>query len=578
MSNYNIDYKKNLEIIAKIDPEKAVILPLGGCGEFGMNCTLYSYGNNAVLVDAGVLFAEPYMLGIDGIIPSFFDHIGTLANIKAYVITHGHEDHIGALPYFYKKKPAPIYATAWTVSLIERRMSNFNIPRTAYELYEIEPDGELTVGKFNFKYIPVNHSIPMACALSIRVGGLQIFHTGDFKIDRAPIYEEKFNYKLLRTLAAQGVDLLLADSTNAPSPGWGEAEGQLIPNFVDIFQKTSGRIIFTTFSSNLWRVLTILKACKLSARKLCVIGRGMESTLDLGRKHGFLDKKLEGLLVDVNEISSIPKKQLVLALSGSQGEYRSAMLRYAHSEISQVLPEKADTVIFSSRTIPGNEKALISVMNKLCSLGVEIISANKTNLIHVSGHAFAEEIKSLITTLKPKNYLPIHGGFYQQNANRLIAQSAFKHLKNTAIPSNGDLFQLDKNGVSLLGKLDIDQNFIDSESRQALDKETMRARLKIGELGAAFYSATIKIKGKTSLKHSQLTTIGLKLPPTIKRDILEAEVDATVVKGLDEFFRLRKDEVSHHEISEIIRLSVRKVFTSWLNKKIIVTVHLHVVD
>ena len=330
------------------------VVPIGGCGEFGLNMTLVRYKGSLVVIDCGLMFPDPVKLGVDAIIPDctpWFEHLG---HPTTYLITHGHEDHIGALPMIHKRWPAPIYAPAWAAELIKDRFGR--IGQVAPEILVVKEKDQVTVGSIKAEYIQVNHSIPMAHSLLLQCGDLKVFHTGDFKFDATPVGEAPLSEDRLSAIGARGVNLLLADSTNALSSGPCPSESICASAFERLFKEEPGAVFVTTFSSNLWRLFTIFEAAKACGRRVHIAGNGLSKTIETARL-GMLPEH-PGLFVGEEQLDAVPRSKLVIVCTGCQAEPLSALGRIARNEHRNIKMEANDTLAFSSRMIPGSERAV----------------------------------------------------------------------------------------------------------------------------------------------------------------------------------------------------------------------------
>lgn len=409
------------------------IVFLGGLKEIGKNITLFEYKNEILIVDCGFTFPEDEMFGVDVVIPDFTYLKENKEKIKGLIITHGHEDHIGGIPFFLRDINVPIYGTKLALGLIKNKLKEHKVNA---DLHVIEAGETFEVGSFTVEAIRTNHSIADALAYFIKCPGGKVIHTGDFKIDYTPVDNEVIDLARFAQLGAEGIDVLLADSTNATRPGFTPTEKIVSATVDDILTKTEKRIIIATFSSNLRRTQKIMEAAIRHGRKIAISGRSMENVIGLAKELGYINLPKEAF-VDIKRIKNIPDKNLLIVTTGSQGEPMSALTRMANDEHKAVKLKKGDVVIFSSTPVPGNEKTVTNVVNKLYEKEVKVIQSDMMD-IHVSGHASQEELKLLHTLVKPKYFIPVHGEHRHLNAHAELAEGLGMDSSNIFVMTNGD--------------------------------------------------------------------------------------------------------------------------------------------
>jgi ribonuclease J len=561
----------SVQSIANFDSGKLRIIPFGGCGEFGMNFTAYIIEDRIYLVDAGVSFPDPSKLGVEAIYPDLDPWLKQFGGVYAYIITHGHEDHIGAMPYMLKKWPGPVYATPWTAALIRNKLQRREVS-SKYDIIEVQAGDVVQTEDFTVEYVHVNHSIPHACALLIKTPNLKVLHTGDFKFDYTPIGEKTANLTRLKEIGDSKVDLLLADSTNAHIPGPSPSETVVIGPMKKAFELAPGAVLVTTFSSNLWRLKTILDTCEATGRKALVLGTGIETSLNIASELG-LYKAPPGLIVDPSTSHSLPRKKLAVLLTGSQGEWRSALMRLALGEhkLFSILPD--DLVVFSSRTIPGNERVIQTMMSLLERRGARIYSARDDKDIHVSGHAYRDDLKTMISAIKPKAFIPIHGTFSHMNSNGRIPDELGLKSTKTYLVENGDIIDLTASGVELCDRLSIDHKFVESESYISIDYENMRERLRIGELGVVVVTMPYDSQEQDLCGDPKITIQGLGSPDGMNPSDIEKGCQNAAKKSLR---KALEDKVkTEKDLTERVRVDVRRYLAKTCNKKPVVIVHIH---
>ena len=421
------------------------IIPLGGLGEIGKNITLYEYEGDMFLVDCGMSFPDEDTPGIDIVIPDFTYVLENKDKIKGLVVTHGHEDHIGAIPYLLRNFNLPIYATRLTIGLISGKLKEHRLLANA-NLNVVSPGETVTLGKFSIEFIHVNHSIPDAVGFAITCRAGTVIHTGDFKIDTTPIDDQVIDIARFAHYGTKGVLALLSDSTNAERPGYTASERLVGESFSNLFKRADGhRIIVATFSSNIHRIQQIIDEAVRIGRKVAASGRSMLNVISVASELGYLNVP-EGVLIDIDMIRNYNPEQLVIITTGSQGEPLSALHRIAFSEHRQVEIIPGDMFIISATPIPGNEKLVSRVINELMKRGANVVY-EKMYDVHVSGHACQEEIKLMMALVKPKFFIPVHGEQKHLYKNSMVASAMGIDEDNVIIAENGNVIELTKRGI-----------------------------------------------------------------------------------------------------------------------------------
>lgn len=424
---------------------KVKIIPLGGLNEIGKNMTVFEYKNEIIIVDCGLSFPEDEMLGIDVVIPDFSYLQKNRDKIKGLFITHGHEDHIGAIPYFLKKFPeVPVYGTRLTLGLIENKLKEHGIKGM---LMDVEHGSVIKKGEFKVEVLRTTHSIAGSTSLAIHTPEGVIFHTGDFKIDYTPLEGEPIDFQKLATLGGNGVLLMMADSTNAERKGFTTSERTVGETIDTIFSEAEARIIIATFASNVYRVQRIVDAAVKYGRKVAISGRSMVNVVAVASELGYL-KIPKGVLIDINKLRNIKDHEIVIITTGSQGEPMSALTRMANSEHKIIQIKKGDTVIFSSNPIQGNEKTVSNIVNKLYEKGANVINSAVAD-IHVSGHAYQEELKLMHSILRPKFFMPVHGEYRHLLAHSDLAESLGMKKENIFMMENGKVLEVDRKSAAI---------------------------------------------------------------------------------------------------------------------------------
>ncbi len=432
--------KKN-EKGSKSKPAKPLhIIPLGGLGEIGKNITAYEYDGDMILVDCGMSFPDEEMPGIDIVIPDFSFVEKNADKIKGLILTHGHEDHIGAIPYLFKVCKVPIFATSLTLGLVEGKLKEHHLLDSA-DRTVVKPGDKLNLGKFSLEFIHVNHSIPDAIAIAIETPAGLVVQTGDFKIDTTPIDGEVIDLARFAELGKKGVLALLSDSTNAERPGYTQSEKIVGESFSNLFKKAENkRILVATFSSNIHRIQQIIDEAVRCGRKVALSGRSMQNVVQVASDLGYLNVP-EGVLIDIDMIKRYMPEQLVIITTGSQGEPMSALRRMAFGDHRKVEIGSGDFIIISATPIPGNEKLVTKVINELLKLGAQVVY-EKMYDVHVSGHACQEELKIILELIKPKFFIPVHGEQKHLSKHASLASAVGVDEKNILIASIGNVIEL----------------------------------------------------------------------------------------------------------------------------------------
>ena len=454
---------------------------LGGLNEIGKNLTVYETENDIIVVDCGLAFPEQDMLGIDLVIPDFSYLRDNISKVRGVFITHGHEDHIGAIPYLLRAVNVPVYGTRLTIGLIEGKLAEHNLLSSAV-LNVIKPGDTIKTGDFTVEAIHVNHSIPDSLGFAITCKAGTIIQTGDFKIDSTPIDGEMIDINRFGELGNKGVLCMLSDSTNAERPGYTESERKVGESLETLFNKAGRRrIIIATFASNVHRVQQIINVAKKLGRKVALSGRSLENVISIGKEMGYLDVD-DGQLVSIDMINQYPEEKMVIVTTGSQGEPMSALSRMAFSDHRKVNVGPNDYVIISATPIPGNEKTVSNVINELMKLGAEVIY-EKTDGIHVSGHACQEELKLMMGVVKPKFFIPVHGEQKHLRKHAMLAESMGIAPENIYVADNGIQIEISEDGIKEIGKLEIEQIFVDGSGVGDVGNVVINDRKRLSENG-----------------------------------------------------------------------------------------------
>src|SRR6478609_8523790 len=470
------------------------IVALGGLGEVGKNMTVYECRDEIVVVDAGLAFPRDEHLGVDLVLPDFSYLRERASAIRAVVLTHGHEDHVGSLPYLMREVDIPeVWATRLTLGLIKSKLDEHGLLRAA-ELREVHPDDPpRDLGPFRIEFVRMAHSIPDAVAIVLETPAGRIVHTGDYKLDHTPVDGLKTDVGRLAEVGNLGVDLMLGDSTNAERPGFTPSERIVGEAFRQIFPLRQGRILVSSFASNVHRMQQAVDVAVELDRKVCIVGRSMRKNANIARNLGYMDVP-EGVLVrpvDLDELQ--PHEQLILC-TGSQGEPLSALTRIAYNDHPAIRVERGDTVIISARPVPGNELRVHDAINRLTKNGAEVLHEENA-AVHVSGHARAEELRTLLSLMRPKSVMPIHGEYRMQAAHARLAQDAGVPAGSIVIAENGDVVELSREGVRIADRIEAGVTFVDGLGVGDISDVALRDRRHMSEDGVLIVVTTLANNG-----------------------------------------------------------------------------------
>ncbi len=468
------------------------IIPLGGLDGIGKNMTVFEYGDDMVLVDAGLMFPEDDQPGIDLILPDYTYVLENEDKLRGIVITHGHEDHTGALPYLLMDltRKVPIYAAKLTLGMIQNKLSEHPIRTPKFR--EVQDGSTITLGAFNLTFFAMTHSIPGALGVFMNTPAGTVVHTGDFKLDQTPIDGKRPNYQAICKFGAQGVDLLLSDSTNATRPGFTPSEAAVGPNLRHIIKNAKGRVFVASFSSHIHRLQQVCDAAVAVGRKVVVTGRSMVNNTKVARELGYLNIADEDI-VDAFDIDRIDDDKIVVLCTGSQGEPLSALARMANGEHKSLSITANDTVLISATPVPGNEKSVQGIINSLSKIGCDIYDKSRT-LVHVSGHGSAEELKLMLAMVKPRNFMPVHGEACHLRAHARIAESMGIPEKNIFILDNGDTLEMRHGKVRRGRAVESGVVYVDGGNVTDANPVVLRDRQKLAQDGVV--SVTVAISGK----------------------------------------------------------------------------------
>jgi ribonuclease J len=527
------------------------VIPLGGLGEVGRNMTAFEYAGRLLLVDCGVLFPEDHQPGVDLILPDFTPIRDRLDAVEALVLTHGHEDHIGATPYLLReRRDIPIVGSRLTLALTASKLREHRLRETVQ--HEVKEGDRITFGPFDLEFVAVNHSIPDALAVAIRTGAGLVLATGDFKMDQLPLDGRITDLRAFGRLGEEGVDLFLVDSTNAEVPGFTTSERRITPAIEQVFRESEQRIIVACFASHVHRVQQILDAAVAHGRKAAYVGRSMVRNMQIAADLGYLHVP-EGVIVEARELADLPPERQVLISTGSQGEPMSALSRIANGTHNFVQIEPGDTVLLASSLIPGNENAVYRVINGLARLGANVVHKGNA-LVHVSGHASAGELLYCYNIVRPRNVMPVHGEFRHLLANGDLARAV--GIDNVVIAEDGVVVDLVDGVASVAGKVEVGYVFVDGTSVGDITESDLKDRRILGEEGFVSIIVVVdSVAGKVSAGpeiHARGGAWSEDMFTQIRQPIADA-VNRAISEGATDTYQLQQ--------------AVRRTFGRWVAEK-----------
>ncbi|MBI28690.1 MAG: MBL fold hydrolase [Pelagibacteraceae bacterium] len=542
----------NHNILINSDTTKGLyFLPVGGVGEIGANCYLYCCDDSWIMIDLGISFADDQYPGIDLLVPRL-DILDYLKNkLKAIIISHAHEDHAGALSYFTDKIKCPIYATNFACNMIKQKMKE-NKKIDSIKLKKIDINKSLKFKNFELDFISTTHSIPEPYAIRIKTSYGNILHTADWKIDDKPVIGNKFDSTPFTKLGDEGVLALIGDSTNAQISGYSKSENEVNKHLPKLFSRYSGRIVITCFSSNIARIKSIINAAKENNRKVSIAGRSIDRTIEAARQSGYFDE-IESIIHE-DKLKYVSKEELVIICTGSQGEKRSALYRMAYNSHQHIKLENGDVVIFSSRDIPGNEKSINNLKNLIIRQKVDIVTGDE-EMVHVSGHGYADELKDMYQWTRPYVAVPVHGEYLHLVEHAKIAQSC--QVPVTKILDNGLLLKIAPNKPEIIEKIDTGKMVVEGKNIYNSESDFIRERKKYSYDGI-FMVTLLLHKDKSIDKNITITQYGLAI------DNMKNIIDNFKLEFTNQYINLKKEK--KFDDSHIQALS-KKVIRSYFNRE-----------
>jgi len=518
------------------------IIPLGGLGEVGKNLTVYELDGEIVVVDAGLAFPRDEHLGVDLVLPDFSYLKDRASNVRAVLLTHAHEDHVGALPYLLREVPVPeVWGTRLTLGLLQPKLDEHGLSH-ATELKEAIPDkGPVTVGPFHVEFVRMAHSVPDTVAILLEAGGLRVLHTGDYKLDHTPVDGLRTDVGKLAEIGNRGVDLLLGDSTNAERPGVTGSERLVGEAFRQIIPVREGRILVASFASNVHRMQQAVDVAVETGRKVCVIGRSMRKNINIARNLGYLEAP-DDTFIRPPELEELAPHEAMILCTGSQGEPMSALTRIAYHDHPSVSLERGDTVILSAKPVPGNELRVHDTINRLAKAGAEVLH-QEIAPVHVSGHGNSEEIRTILGLVRPKGVMPVHGEFRMLAAHAKLAQESGVPAGSIILAENGSVVELDERGPRIVDRIETGVTFVDGLGVGDVRDVALRDRRHLSEHGVLIVVATIGANGAGSSGEPELIARGFgetePLVAEMRREAAQVladclEQDITEIKLLQE--------------------------------------------
>ena len=533
---------------------KLQVVALGGLGEFGMNCMVLRWGDDIIVIDAGLMFPEAELLGVDIVVPDITYLMQNRDKVRGIVLTHGHEDHIGGLPWILSELNVPVYGTEFTLAYVEGKLEEHELLDNA-TLNEIRPGQRFKIGPFTINPIRVTHSLVDCVALAIHTPLGVIIHTGDFKVDPTPTDNKLFDLHTFAEYGKNGVLALFQDSTNVERPGYTPSERAVRRKFDEVFRATRKRLFVSCFSSSIHRIKLVTEVAFEYGRKVALVGRSMSESAEIAQDLGYLDVP-DGLLINPGEIRNYPPEKVCVLISGTQGEPMSALSRAAVDNHKHARIEADDTVVLSSRIIPGNEKAIYRVIDHLFRRGAHVIYEDGSSPpVHVSGHASQEELKLVINLVKPKYFIPIHGEYRQLKRHAEMAAAMHGAVGNVLMIESGDLLEFDELGARKAGRVDVGRVCIDSGSRaDVVEDLVIRDRRHLSEDGIVLPIIAInKLTGKVE-SAPEIVMRGFAVPEA--EDGLMTEARALILATLEQSSEEEKRD--YGVIKEKIRQDLKR--------------------
>jgi ribonuclease J len=535
------------------------VIPLGGVGEFGMNMMLFASGETAMLVDAGVMFPEPELFGVDLVIPDLEALEQWRGRIRALVLTHAHEDHIGAVPHVLDQIDGPVYGTAFTLAMVQPKLEEHGLSAEG-RLITVAPRQTIEIGPFRVEFLRVTHSMPDCVALAIQTPAGVIVHTGDFKIDQTPLDGESFDLHRLAELGARGVLALFSDSTNADRRGFSGSERDVLEGFEEIFSSAAGKIIVTAFATSIYRMQVLVDLAAQFDRRVAFVGRSAQRNSEIAQRLGLL-KIPTGVQIRESETRDFPSQDVLCICTGSQGEPMAALPRIAIDDHRHVQLAPDDVVVFSARAIPGNEKAIARVMNHVARRGAEVISEEQKH-VHVSGHGSDEELKLVLSLVKPRYFVPIHGEYRQLARHARLAGLVSPRTK-VLVAQDGDVLRFDAAGTSIADRVTTGRVLIDGTRTGEIADEVLRDRRHLA--GDGLVVPVVAINGQTGALEQPPEIITRGLAIDARHEAVLREAPALLARAIEE--APPEERTDPGLLKERIRIELQRLFRKRVGRR-----------
>jgi ribonuclease J len=547
--------------VPPLEPGVLRILPLGGLGEIGMNCMILEYGDEMVVIDCGLIFTDLDHFGVEFGIPDFTYLRENKDKIKAFYITHGHEDHVGALPLALKAGiKAPVYASPFTALLIRERLKEYGLD---CDLRVFKPGERIGGGHFPAQTVSVNHSIVDSAALIIDTPIGKVIHTGDFKMDPTPFIGKTIDLEAFRKAGDEGVLLLMSDSTNVERHEHSISESVIMQKFEQLFAAAEGLTVVSMFASNVARMGQVITLAQKMGKKVALAGRTMDQNVRLGSELQYL-KNVESTIIPLDAVGSYPRNEVIVLSTGSQGEYRSALIRMANGEHGQIKLQEGDLVLMSSKFIPGNEKAIGRMINNLFKQGAEVLY-EAVHDIHTSGHATRPELQQMLEICRPRYFIPIHGEYRHLVHHAKLGSETGVKDENVMIAQNGDIIEMTKDSCEIVDHLEETRVLVEGREGGDISRIILKERRQLGEKGVVFTLLVRNADSRRIISGPEVITKGLASDETEAKLIVDAKKIAK--RAIDEYDRELGERAMETDLQENIRVELRRYFNQVLGKK-----------